>query len=101
MTEERITETADSLGRTHTTHTITHGEPARSSGGGARWALVVLALVALVAGVFMFSQMTNAEAAKDTAIAEAAGDVGEAAGQIGDAASDAGAAVTDAVSKPE
>ncbi|QDH33599.1 hypothetical protein [Porphyrobacter sp. YT40] len=101
MTEERITETTDSLGRTHTTHTITHGEPAASSGGGARWALVVLALVALVAAVFMFSQMSNAEAAKDTAIAEAAGDVGDAAGQIGDAASEAGAAVKDAVSKPE
>lgn len=95
MTEERITETTDSLGRTHTTHTVVHGSEPRSGGGGS-WA-VMLAVLALVAGVIFFTQMSGAEVAKDTAVADAAAEVGEAANQVGQAAEDAGAALEDAV----
>lgn len=96
MTEERITEVNTELptGNTHTHTTVVRdGE---TSSGGTKWGLI-LVLIALGAGaLFVFSQMGSAEAAKDTAVAEAAADVGNAANEVGDAAQNAGEAARDA-----
>lgn len=95
MTEERITQTRDELGNTHTTHTVvTDGE--RKS-GGASWVLLLVLAVLAIGAFVVFSQMSDAEVAKDNAVADAANEVGEAAGQVGDAAQNAGDAVQDAV----
>lgn len=95
MTEERITETTDAAGNTHTTHTVVSDGERR--GGGANWALLLLVLVVAVVGIFFLTQMNSAEVAKDNAVAGAADQVGEAAGQVGEAAQNAGEAVEDAV----
>ena len=89
MTEERITEIRDpETGSTHTTHTVvTDGEPRR--GGGSGWLIAIVLLIAVVAGFFIFSNMSGAEVSKDNAVAEAANEVGNAAEQVGDAAQDA------------
>ena len=42
MTEERITETTDSAGNTHTTHTVVSDGANRS--GGTNWAIILLVL---------------------------------------------------------
>lgn len=96
MTEERITETETPTGNTHTTHTVVTDNDGRR-GGGTNWAIVLLVLVVLVIGIWFLTQMGGSEAAKDNAIANAAGEVGEAAGQVGDAAQNTGEAVQDAV----
>ncbi|NCP17792.1 MAG: hypothetical protein GW855_01370 [Erythrobacter sp.] len=84
MTEERITEHRDENGQTHTTHTIvTDGEPRR--GGGSTILLILLAVVAIIVAIYFFSNMSNAEVAKDNAIGDAASQVGDAANQAGDA----------------
>ena len=89
MTEERITETRDpATGDTHTTHTvITDGE--RRSGGGSGWLIAIVLVIAVIAGIFIFSNMSGSEVAKDNAIGNAANEVGDAAQQVGDAAQDA------------
>lgn len=89
MTEERITEIRDpETGSTHTTHTVvTDGEPRR--GGGSGWLIAIVLLIAVVAGFFIFSNMSGAEVSKDNAVAEAANEVGNAAEQVGDAAQEA------------
>ena len=87
MSEERITRTETADGNTHTQTTIVRDrEP---SGGGSRsWVfLAILALVAIV-GFVVFTQVSDAEIARDNAIAGAANDVGEAAQKAGDAAED-------------
>ncbi|KWV95851.1 MULTISPECIES: hypothetical protein [unclassified Erythrobacter] len=95
MTEERITETTDSSGNTHTTHTVVTDGANR--GGGTNWVLIMLVVAIAIIGIFFFTQMNSAEVAKDNAIADAANEVGEAANQVGDAAQNAGEAVEDAV----
>lgn len=95
MTEERITETTDGAGNTHTTHTVVTDGEKRS--GGTSWGLLILLAVLAIGAIVIFSQMSGAEVAKDNAVAEAANEVGNAAGQIGDAAENAGDAVGDAV----
>lgn len=92
MTEERITETRDPDGNIHTHTTVVHDEPRRSGGSG--WVIALLILVALVVGVVLFTQMGNSEMARDTAVADAAGQVGDAAQQVGDAAQDVADDVT-------
>lgn len=88
MTEERITETRDpATGDTHTTHTVITDGDRRSGGSG--WLIAIVLLIAVVAGFFIFSNMSGSEVAKDNAIADAASDVGNAAQQVGDAAQDA------------
>lgn len=71
-----------------TTHTTVIRETPRSSSGVGIVMAVVL-LVAVVGAIYLFSQTSNSEAAKDNAIAEAASDVGNAASKVGDAAQDA------------
>jgi len=60
----------------------------RTTGGGTGIVMAVILLVAIVGGIYLFSQH-NSEAAKDNAIAEAANDVGDAATKVGNAAEDA------------
>ena len=91
MTEERVTETTDSHGNTHTTRVISDGN---SSGGGAKWVFLLILLIAVAAGVYIFTQTSASEIAKDNAVTEAAGQVGEAAGQVGEAAEDVANEVT-------
>lgn len=93
MVDERITEVETPSGNTHTTHTVvTDGD--RRSGGGSGWLIALVLIVALIAAIWFFSGMSNSEAAKDNAIADAASDVGAAAEQVGDAAQDAANNVT-------
>lgn len=88
MTQERITETTDQHGNTHTTRVIETG-PSNSGGGMAKWAFLLILVVALAVGAVLMTQANNSEIAMNNAVAEAAGDVGEAAGQVGEAAQDA------------
>lgn len=93
MAEERITEVETPTGDTHTTHTIvTDGEP--RSGGGSGWLIAIVLIIAVVAGIWFFSGMSNSESAKDNAIANAADNVGTAAQKVGNAAQDAADNVT-------
>ena len=94
MTEERITEVETPTGDTHTTHTIvTDGEP--RGGGGSGWLIALVLIVAVIAGIWFFSGMSNSESAKDNAVANAADNVGAAAKQVGNAAENAADSVTD------
>jgi hypothetical protein len=86
MTEERITKVRDPDGETHT-HTTVVTDERRSSGG--TWLIALIVLVALIVGIWAFTQMGGAEMAKDAAITDAANSVGDAANQVGDAAQDA------------
>ena len=85
MVEERITtvEPADGTqaGATHTT--IVHDSGSRS--GGAGWFIGLVLLVAVIAGIYFFSQGSSSEAVKDNASANAANQVGDAAQQAGNA----------------
>lgn len=88
MTEERITETRTPSGDTHTTHTVvTDGESRRSGGSG--WVIALIVLVLAIGAIFIFSQMSGAEVAKDNAVAGAANEVGEAAQEAGEAVENA------------
>jgi len=87
MTEERITTTQSPAGLEHTHTTIITDAP-RSSGGG-KWIFVFLLLVVAVFAGFAFMQTSDAEVAKDNAVANAATEVGEAASAVGNAAQDA------------
>jgi hypothetical protein len=86
MAEEHIT-TVDPArgGATHTT-IVTDGSGRRS---GAGWLIGIVLLIAVIAGIWLFSQSSGSEAVKDNAIANAAGQVGDAAQKAGDAAQDA------------
>ena len=93
MAEERITEVETPSGDTHTTHTIvTDGEP--RGGGGSGWLIAIVLIIAVIAGIWFFSGMSNSESAKDNAIANAANNVGEAAQNVGEAAQEAADNVT-------
>lgn len=88
MAEERITQIETPSGDTHT-HTTVVSDAPRSGGNGAMWMIVLLLVVVAAVAVFYLSGMSGSEAAKDNAVAEAAGDVGDAAQKVGDAAQDA------------
>ena len=100
MVEERITtiephDKAPYDGTPASTHTtIVYEAGARRRGGGAGWLIAIVLLIAVIAGLYLFSQTSASEAVKDNAIAEAAHDVGKAANQVGDAARDAAGAIT-------
>jgi hypothetical protein len=85
MVEERITTVdGDAAPATHTT--VVHEAP-RSSGAGMLIAIILV--IAVIAGIYLYSQSANSESAKDNAVASAANDVGDAAKKVGDAAGDA------------
>ena len=95
MTEERITETETPSGNTHTTHTVINDDGRRSSGAG--WLIALALIIAVVVGLYLFSQQNNSEIAQNNAVAEAADNVSEAANNVGEAAQNAGEAASDAV----
>ncbi len=84
MTEERITETQTPDGNVHTHTTVITDRP--RSGGGFGWIGLLVLIIVGVAGFLVFSQVNDAEVAKDSAVAEAASKVGDAADQVGNAA---------------
>jgi hypothetical protein len=88
MAEERITEVHTPDGNTHT-HTTVIDDGAARSGGGSGWVIAIVLIIAVIAGIYFFSNMSNSQSARDNAIAGAARDVGIAAGEVGDAARDA------------
>ncbi|WP_156842386.1 hypothetical protein [Novosphingobium aquimarinum] len=93
MVEERIT-TVEGEG-TPSAHTtvIRDGEPTKS-GGGAGIIMALVLLVAVVGGIYLFSQSNSSEVAKDNAIASAANEVGDAASSVGEAVDSAADKVT-------
>lgn len=88
MSEERITTTETPSGETHTTHT-TVIDDGGARGGGSGWLIGLVLLIAVIGGIWYFSQVSGSQTAKDNAIAGAAQDVGNAAQQVGNAAQDA------------
>lgn len=99
MAEERISERDDGVTQERVIER-TDGEPhttvVERRGGGAGWAIAVILLIAVVAGIYLFSQANRTEAIEAEAIGEAAGQVGDAAQQVGDAAQEAAESVTPA-----
>lgn len=93
MAEERRTEVETPEGRTHTHTTVVTDEPRGRSSSG--WIIALVLILALLVGIYLFTQTSGAEVAKDNAIAEAAGDVGNAAQQAGEAVDRAADEVTD------
>lgn len=93
MTEERTTETRTPEGNVHTHTTVVTDQP--RSGGGFKWLGLLVLVIVAVAAVLIFTRMSDAEVAKDNAVAGAAEDVGAAAGQVGDAAEQAIDSVTE------
>ncbi len=69
-------------------------------GSGGAWFIGIVLMLALVAGIFLFSRAQQGEAAKDNAVAAAAGQVGDAADKVGTAAQTAADAVTADSAKP-
>ena len=84
MTEERITTEGETTPTNHTT--IIHE---RRSSGGTGMIMAVVLIIAVIGGIYLFSQSNQSEAAKDNAIAGAASDIGDAANKVGNAAEDA------------
>jgi len=64
------------------------------SGGGAGWAIAIILVLALIAGIWFFGQSNSSETAKNQAITNAAQNVGDAAKDVGNAAQDAADSVT-------
>lgn len=88
MTEDRTPEIQDDEGPIHTHTTILREVPERQRGiGGVIVLLLVLAAIAAF-GLVVFSQTSDAETAKDKAVAGATEKVGSAADQVGNAAGD-------------
>lgn len=88
MSEERITTYETPAGDTHTTHTTVIDDGA-SRGGGSGWFIGLVLLLAVIAGIWYFTQVDGSRAKKDNAIAAAANNVGDAAKQVGNAAENA------------
>ena len=84
MTEERITETRDDAGNTHTTHTVVHDDAPRRSGGGMIFLIILIAILA-VGAFLIFNQTRNSEMAANEAVTDAANSVGDAANSAGEA----------------
>jgi hypothetical protein len=59
------------------------------SSGGAGWVIAVVLIIALIAGIWFFTQSNRSQVARDNAVAAAAHDVGSAARDVGNAAQDA------------
>jgi uncharacterized protein (UPF0333 family) len=57
----------------------------KESSSGAGWFIGVVLLIAIIAGVFAFSQYNASNSVKNNAIANAADNVGAAAKKAGDA----------------
>lgn len=91
MPEDRITTVESPEGQTSHTTIVTEKDSGR---GGSGWLIAVLLLIVAVAGLLIFSQVSQVEAVKDNAIADAAANVGDAAQKVGNAAQDVADQVT-------
>lgn len=94
MTEHRIIKTSNPAGNASSTTTIITDDT--RSGGASKWFLAAVLVGLAVIALYFFTQASDAEIAKDNAVAEAAEGVGDAAAQIGEAAGEVGAAARDA-----
>jgi len=83
MTERTTTERQQGNGQP----TVIVTDSPRGSGSG--WVIAIVLLIALIAGIMFLARGSGSEAAKDNAIANAAGEVGDAAQKVGNAAEDA------------
>ena len=83
MADETVTTNGKRDDASHTTVVHERG----SSGTGI--IIAVILLLAVIAGIYLFTQTSSTEAAKDNAVTNAANRVGNAADQVGDAAQDA------------
>lgn len=92
MVEERITTVEGQA--TPTTHTTIIQEAPARRGSGATMLIAIVLVVAVISGIYIFSQSTASEAAKDNAIAGAATSVSKAADKVGAAAENAADKVT-------
>lgn len=94
MAEEHVvtTETPAAAPATHTT--VIHDTGSR--GGGSGWFIGIVLVLAVLAGIYFFTQMSGSEMAKDNAVTNAANEVGSAAKEVGNAANSAGEAAKDA-----
>ena len=79
---------ADETDNRHDDAPTSHTTVIRERGSGTGIIIAVILLIAVIAGIYLFSQTSSNEAAKDSAITNAAESVGEAADQVGDAAQD-------------
>lgn len=61
----------------------------RSGGSGAGWAIAIILVLALIAGIWFFTQRNDSQTVRDNAITNAANNVGSAAKDVGNAAQDA------------
>lgn len=85
MAEERVTTYQTPSG---TNTTVIHEGPARSS-PGAGWLIGIVLLIAVLAVGYLLVNRNDSSAARDSAIAGAATEVGTAARKIGNAAEEA------------
>lgn len=95
MAEQRTTEIETPSGNTHTHTTVITDSP--RSGGMGKWVMLLVLLVIAGLAFVAFTQMGDAEIAKDNAVADAAESVGNAAENVGEAAQDVGEAAQEAV----
>ena len=95
MTQERIDSVETPDGNTHTSTTIITDRPKSGMSG---WFVMFVVLAAVLVALWAFTAMGSSEIAKDTAIENAANNVGAAASQVGDAAGQVGTAAQDAAS---
>ena len=97
METEHIVETT--AGEPASRTTIIRDSDSSSSGrGGGIWVGVLAILILGAVGLFAFDRMSDAEVAKDDAVAGAADAVGNAADNVGQAANNAAEAVEEGVS---
>jgi len=86
METEHIVTTGSNDPAAPATHTTIIREGGESSGGGKGvWVGLLAVILLAVVGFVVFGQMSDAEVAKDNAVADAADQVGNAANQVGDA----------------
>jgi uncharacterized protein HemX len=69
---------AEDTGTTHTT-------VIEKKSGGAGWAIAIVLLIAVIAGIYFFSQNQNSTMAKNNAITGAANSVSDTAKKAGNA----------------
>jgi uncharacterized protein HemX len=74
---------ADDTGTTHTT-------VIREKGSGAGWAIAIVLLLAVIAGIYFFAQGQNSTIAKNNAITGAANSVSSTAKKVGGTVDDGG-----------
>ena len=91
MSEDRVTTVETPEGRVSHTTIVTEKGGGKSGSG---WLIAIALLIAVVAGFFLLTQISQVEAVKDNAIADAASEVGNAAQKVGNAAQDVADEVT-------